>query len=158
LFALTPPRPRRSSPSNLSYWFGYLLNEQPFVAFYWLLASTLLAVGQGDVGTPVGGVAFGLAVLTTVGLGIVAWRGLRAGAAVEHALSEGLGPGWRTAIDPGLAARLRRRLPLGRILFAPFFVRRRDVERRANISYGDAGSSNLLDVYRHRSDSSGGLC
>ena len=77
-FALAPPRPRQSSPSKVSYWFGYLLNELPFVAFYWLLASTLLAVGQGDIDSPVGWVAFGLAVLTTVGLVVVAWRGLQA--------------------------------------------------------------------------------
>ena len=49
---------------------------------------------------------------------------------------------------PEIAGRLRRRLPLGRILFAPFVFRRRDVERVANISYGDAGKRNLLDVYR----------
>jgi acetyl esterase/lipase len=140
LFALVPPRPRRSSPSNMSYWFGYLLNELPFAAFYWLLASTLLAIGQGDVDTPVGRVAFGLAVLTTVGLGVVAWRGLRARSAVDHAVTEGLGAGWRAAI-----AAQRRRLP-----------RRRDVERVANISYGEAGSKNLLDVYRRRSHRSGG--
>jgi acetyl esterase/lipase len=151
LFALVPPRPRRSSPSNLSYWFGYLLNELPFVAFYWLLASTLLAVGQGDVDGPIGRVAFGLAVLTTVGLVVVAWRGLRARRAVDHALGEGLGADWRT----GVAAE-RRRLPFVRILLAPFFVRRRDVERVANISYGDAGSKNLLDVYRGRSHPAGG--
>ena len=156
LFALAAPRPRRSSPRNLSYWFAYLLNELPFVAFYWLLASTLLAVGQGDVDTPGGWAVFGLAVLTTVGLAVVAWRGLRARAAVDQALSEGLGAGWRSAIDAGLAARLRGRPPLVRILFGPFFVRRRDVERIANLSYGDAGSSNLLDVYRHRSRPSGG--
>ena len=156
LFALSPARPRRSSPSNLSYRFGFVLNELPFVAFYWLLASTLLAVGQGDVETPGGRAVFGLALLTTVGLGVVAWRGFRAGSAVDRALSEGLGAGWRTAIDPKLAARLRRRLPLVRILLAPFLVRRRDVERTANISYGDAGSKNLLDVYRHRSHPSGG--
>ena len=100
--------------------------------------------------------AFGLAVLTTIGLGVVAWRGLRAGPVGARALSEGLGAGWRTAVDPGIAARLRRRLPFASILFAPFFVRRRDVERIANVSYGDAGSSNLLDVYRHRSHPSGG--
>ena len=156
LFALAPPRPRRSSPSNMSYWFGYLLNELPFVAFYWLLASTLLAVGQGDVDSPGGWVAFGLAVLTSVGLGVVAWRGFRAGPVVARALSDGLGAGWRTAVDAGIAARLRRRLPFASIVFAPFFVRRRDVERMANIRYGDAGSSNLLDVYRHRSHPSGG--
>ena len=156
LFALTPPRPRRSSPSNPSYWFGFMLNELPFVAFYWLLASTLLAVGQGDVDSTGGRAAFGLAVLTTVGLAVVVWRGLRAGAALEHALREDLGAGWRSAIDAEPAARLRRRLPLVRILLAPFLVRRRDVERIANISYGDAGSQNLLDVYCHRSEPSGG--
>ena len=24
----------------MSFWFGFLVNELPFVAFYWLLAST----------------------------------------------------------------------------------------------------------------------
>ena len=156
LFAVAPPRPRQSSPSNKSYWFGFLLNELPFVAFYWLLASTLLAFGQGDIGSPGGWVAFGVVVLATVGLVVVTRRGLRAGSAVDHALSAGLGAGWRAAIDAGMAARLRRRLPWARLLFGPFFVRRRDVERVANISYGDAGKRNLLDVYRHRSHPSGG--
>jgi acetyl esterase/lipase len=155
-FALAPPRPRQSSPSNLSFRFGYLLNELPFVAFYWLLASTLLAFGQGDLESPGGWVAFGLAVLTTVGLVVVAWRGLRAGPAVDRALREGLGAGWRTAIDAGMAAGLRRRLPFARILVGPFVVRRREVERVANISYGDTGRWNLLDLYRHRSHRSSG--
>ncbi len=151
LFAVAPPRPRQSSPSNMSYWFGFLLNELPFAAFFLLLASTLLAFGQGDIESPGGWVVFGLAVLTTVGLVVVAWRGLRTGPAIDHALSEGLGAGWRTAIDASMAARLRGRIPWARILFAPFFVRRHDVERVANIRYGNAGKSNLLDVYRHRS-------
>ena len=56
-----------------------------------------------------------------------------------------------TTIDPALAARLRRRLPFARILFWPFPVRGHDVERVANLSYGDEGKRNLLDVYRHRS-------
>jgi hypothetical protein len=60
VFALAPP-PRHSSPSNVSYWFGFLLNELPFVAFYWLLASTLIFVGRNDIDTAVGWVAFGVA-------------------------------------------------------------------------------------------------
>ena len=156
LFALAPPRPRRSSTTNVSYWFGFLVNELPFVVFYWLLASTLLALAQGDLASPLAWVALGLAVLTTLGLAVVAWRGLRAGPALDRALTERLGAGWRSAIDPRLAARLRRRLPLARILFAPFFFRRSDVQRIANISYGEAGKLNLLDVYRHRSQPSGG--
>jgi hypothetical protein len=59
LFALAPPRPRRSSTSNLSYWFGFLINELPFPAIWWLLASTLLAFGEGDVASPAGWAALG---------------------------------------------------------------------------------------------------
>src|SRR5262249_5003982 len=141
-FALAPPRPRRSSPSNRSYWFGFLINEVPFLAFYWLLASTLLAIAQGDIDSPVGWATFGLAVLTMAGLVVVAWRGRRAGPVVDRALRENLGAGMDNR---------PRRLPWGRILFAPWFVRRGDVERVANIRYGDAGEHNLLDLYCHRS-------
>jgi hypothetical protein len=95
-------------------------------------------------------VVFSLAVLTSTGLGVIAWRGWRAGAAVEGALSEGLGTGWRSHLDPEIAARLRRRLPWFRILFLPIFVRRRDIERLPDIRYGDAGRWNLLDLYRPR--------
>jgi hypothetical protein len=145
LFALAPLR-RPWPLGTMSYCFGLVLNELPFVAFYWLAASTLLAFIEDDVDSPVGWAAFGLAVVTTVGLVVVAWRGLRAGAAVDHALREGLGAGWRPAIDARMAAPLRRRLPWARILFRPFLVCRHDVERVRNISYGDAGRANLLDV------------
>ena len=93
----------------MSYWFGFLLNELPFVAFYWLLVSTLIAVGQGDIDSPVGWLAFGVAVVTTGGLAVVVVRGLRARPVLDRALSEGLGAGWRAAIDDALAVRLRRR-------------------------------------------------
>jgi len=36
----------------------------------------------------------------------------------------------------------------GRVLLAPFLMRRPDVTRIANLSYGDEGRKNLLDVYR----------
>lgn len=156
LFALAPPRPRRSSPSNLSFWWGFWLNELPFLGIWWLLAATLLAIGEGDIGSPGGRAVLGLAVLTMVGLLVVAWRGLKAGPVVDRALDEGLGPGWRAAVDAGTAAGRRRRLPWARILFWPFPVRPREVERVANLRYGDAGRWNLLDLYRHRSGPAGG--
>ena len=70
-------------------------------------------------------------------------------------MNAGLGAEWRAQIEPSTASPLRRRLPVARILFAPFCFRRRDVERVRNILYGDAGRANLLDVYRHRSHPSG---
>jgi acetyl esterase/lipase len=150
LLAVAPVR-RPSGLGRASWRFGFLVNELPFIAFYWLLASTLLAIAQGDLDSPVGWVAFAVALVATAGLTVVAWRGLQAGPAVDSAMTAGLGVGWRTSVDAGMTARLRRHLPFARILFGPFFVRRRDVERLADIGYDDAGVQNLLDVYRHRS-------
>ncbi|WP_433235178.1 alpha/beta hydrolase [Streptosporangium sp. CA-135522] len=155
VFALAPLR-RPRFLGAMSFRSGLVLNELPFLAFGWLLVSTLSTLGQGDIDAPGGWATVGLAVLTTAGLVVVARRGLLAGPVVDRALAEGLGNGWRAAVDPDMAVRLRRRLPLARILFRPFFVRRRDVERLANIGYGDAGKRNLLDVYRRRSRPSDG--
>lgn len=155
LFALVPPIPKHSSPSNISYWLGSLINELPFIALYWLLFSTGLAFYQGDIGSPGSWVVVGLAVLTACGLILIAKRGSRGESVIETALDEDLGDGWRYSLNNELKTDLRTKLPLGRILFAPFFVRNFRVKRNANISYGDAGKRNLLDVYHHRSTPAG---
>jgi acetyl esterase/lipase len=150
VFALAPLRQPRTL-ALLSWSLSLVINELPFLAFYWLLASTVLAFSEGDIDSPGGWVVFGLAGLTTVGLGVIAWRAWRAGPAVARALSENLGSGWRNELDPQLAARLRHHLPWLQILFFPILFRRHDVERLRNIPYGDAGRWNLLDLYRPRS-------
>ena len=155
LCALLPIQDGRTA-GLVSWLFGFLLNELPFVAFFWLAASTLLAAVQGDLASPIGLTAFGLAILTTGGLAVIVWRARQTRPVVEQALAMALGAGWRSCIDAGMVGRLRRRLPLSRILFGPFFVRRRDVRRVANIPYGDAGKRNLLDVYHHPGTPSGG--
>jgi len=155
LFALAPMRGGWIR-GRLSWMFGFILNELPFVAFAWLLASTLLAIAQGDLRSPMGWTAFGLALLTTAGLAVIVRRALRTRPAVQHALAIGLGAHWRTAIDAPMAGGLRRRLPLASIMFAPLLVRRRNVERVADIPYGEAGKWNRLDVYRDRARPSGG--
>jgi len=118
--------PQRRMPM-VSFWFGLVVNELPFLVFYLLLASTLLAFGQGDIDTPGGWVVVALAVLTTVGLGVLVAR-----------------------------AEPTRDLPWAGILLTPLGVRRRDVRRVPNLSYGPAGRRNLLDVYHHRDRPSGG--
>ncbi len=155
-FAIAPRRRRRPSRSNVSFWLGFLVNELPFIAFYWLVASTALAIGQGDIDTPVGWSAFGLAIVASAGLVVIVRRALQTRPILDEALDQGLGSAWQVRLDPATARRVRQRLPLAQILFAPFVFRRRDVERVANVSYGDAGRRNLLDVYRHRSHPSGG--
>ena len=152
LFALVP---QRSLP-NLSFRLGLLLDEVPIAGFYWLLVWTALAFAQGDINTAGGWATVGLAAAITAGLAAITRRQLQARPALEQAMAEALGPGWRTAIGPELAARLRRRLPLARILLLPLARRRRDVERVADIPYGDTGRRNLLDLYRHRTHHPGG--
>jgi acetyl esterase/lipase len=153
LLAVSRHRPRRSSPFRLSFFFGWLINW-PFVAFGVLVASTALAIAQSGVGSPVFWIGLGLAVLASAGLVVLERRARETGPALERALSKGLGAGWRDGVDAELAARLRRRPSLARILFAPIF-RRHAVERVANIRYGPAGRRNLLDLYRPRSHLSG---
>ena len=136
LFAVVPPRPRRSSRMRLSFWLGFAVNEVPFLAFYVLAASTALALAQGDIATPVGWIGLALAVLAAAGLVVVVLRAIGTGAVVDEALAAA-----------GLPTRTPHRLPL-RIFFWPFGWPHLGVERISNISYGDAGRANLLDVYR----------
>jgi hypothetical protein len=80
LFALAPQR----SVPNLSFRLGLLLNEVPIVGFYWLVIDTALAFAQGDINTAGGWATVGLAAVTTAGLAVIAWRGLRARPALEQ--------------------------------------------------------------------------
>ena len=47
LIALAPPRPPPLHPSTRASGCGYLRNELPFLAFYWLMAPTLLGLRPG---------------------------------------------------------------------------------------------------------------
>jgi acetyl esterase/lipase len=152
LSAVARHRPRRSSPFRLSYVTGLWLNW-PSVVFVLLVASTALAIAQSGAGLGFW-IGVGLAGLAIAGLVVLRRRARQTGPVVERALDEGLGPGWRDRVDPELAARLRRRPSLSRVLLAPFF-RGQGVERIANIRYGPAGRGNLLDLYRGRSHRSG---
>ena len=146
LGALAPPR-RPFILGALSFVAGFALNELPFIAAAWLVVSTLLALNQTGLGSPVGIAAAAVAILAMAGLLLVVRRALLTGPALERALTLGLGTGWRGNIAD---ARPRRRIMSGRVLFAPFLMRRPDVTRIANLSYGDAGRKNLLDVYHGR--------
>ncbi|MFI6519820.1 alpha/beta hydrolase [Spirillospora sp. NPDC050679] len=151
LFALRPV-PFERPLGRPSYYFGLAANELPFAALFWLLLlPTALAFAQGDIDSAGGWAIVALAAATTPGLAVIAHRALGDRARIARALDQGLGAGWRADLDADLASGLRRRPPLARILFLPILKRRGDVRRVANLSYGDAGRRNLLDLYHHRS-------
>ncbi len=153
-FALSPPRSPKAL-RRVGLRMGLLVNELPFIVVLWLLVATAMAVADGDASSAGGAAVLGLALLTVAGIAVVVWRASKTKAGVERALQEGLGRGWRKALPRATAGRLEQRPPVGRIVLAPFYVRRRDVRRDANIAYGDAGRRNRLDVYRHRSRPTG---
>ncbi|MEB3961683.1 alpha/beta hydrolase [Streptomyces kunmingensis] len=130
----------------MSFWFGLIINEVPFVGIYVLAASTALAAAQGDLDSAGAKVTAAVAAAATLGLAVCAWLGVRSAHVVGQALEQGLGTGWRDRVRTPL----RRHRPWLRILLLPAMMRRRDVRRIPNISYGDAGRRNLLDLYRRR--------
>ncbi|HST83957.1 MAG TPA: alpha/beta hydrolase [Kineosporiaceae bacterium] len=155
LFALRPV-PFSHPLGRPTYYFGLAANELPFAAFFWLLLlPTAMAFAEGDIDSAGGWAIVALAAVTTPGLAVIAHRALGDRARIGRALDQGLGAGWRATLDADLAAGLRRRPPLARILFLPILKRRPDVRRVANLAYGDAGRRNLLDLYHHRSRPSG---
>ncbi len=133
--------PSRSGLLGLLVWLvSAIPNESPFLAFYWLAGSTLLAYGQG--GLRGGGVwaALGLTAAPLVATPVLVRRSLRAAPALEQALGRPI----------------PRRPPWARVLFAPLPLFHPGVKRIANLSYGDAGRRNRLDVYRPRHGGGGG--
>jgi acetyl esterase/lipase len=147
LAAVAPPRRPRPAAS-VGFWLGYLVNEFPFFALCWLVASTRLALGNESLGSVAGLAVLGLAVLTACGLALVMWRAVLAGPVVARALTRDLGLNRLTgqSVDSPGGRRLR-----ARPVFWPLPLRPRAVQRIANVSYGPAGRRNRLDLYRHRS-------
>jgi len=92
LGAVAPPR-RPFIVGALSFVPGFALSELPFLAAAWLVVSTLLAMDQTGLGSPVGLAAVAVAVLAMAGLLLVVRRALLAGPALERALTAGLGAG-----------------------------------------------------------------
>ena len=111
-----------------------VVSELPFLVGYLLIASTVLALADGDLGSPAGAVGAVVALLALTGLVVIVRRALRAHSALRN------------------TGRPRR--PWGRILRAPFFPGRLDVVRVRGLAYGD-GPDRTLDVYHRRNRPAG---
>lgn len=111
-----------------------LVNELPFIVGAMLTASTVFALVEGDLATPAGAAAAGVALLALAGLAVVVRRATRA-----HTALGNVGPPNR---------------PWARILRSPFFPGRRDVVRTAR-AYGQ-DPRHTVDIY-HRRDRPTGM-
>ena len=152
LVALTLIAPRRPRwLASLAFRVAAAYNEAPFLFILVIVAASVAPIAGGQLESTGGLAVFGLTLLVIVGLLVIAWRGARERPVVERALDDGLGPGWRGSTDSRLLDGIRTRPPLARIMLMPIVLRPPDVARAHDIAYGNAGRSNLLDVYHHRS-------
>jgi acetyl esterase/lipase len=151
LVLLTLIAPRRPRPlAGLAYRVSSVYNEAPFPFIYLLAIFTAGPLIVGGVESAGEWLVLGLTVLVILGFLVIAWRGARERPIVERALDVGLGVGWPDHARPDLVEGIRKRPPLARILLMPFVFRPPKVKRVSNLSYGDAGRFNLLDLYRRR--------
>jgi acetyl esterase/lipase len=139
LVALRPPMPRSSSPFNLQFALGWLINEQPFLGLWWLLAGSLGALVRPPSG-PLWWVVAGLSAVDLLLLGRIAVRARSARPVLSAALADAFGPD---------AVPRYTRPSWWRILLLPFVAWRPDVRRVRNRRYGPA-RANRLDVYISR--------
>jgi acetyl esterase/lipase len=138
LVALRPPMPRRSSPFNLQFALGWLVNEQPFWGLWWLLLGSAALLTQPELDSPAWWVVAGVAALDLAVLVRIAVRARSARPALAAALECAFGAG---------AAPLATRPSWWRIALVPFVSWRPDVRRIRNRHYGRARRGNRLDVY-----------
>jgi len=148
-FALKPVR--RPAPVSLaSYLLGLVVNEIPFAIFLYVVIPVMTLAFADEHSRSM---AWGLdayLLLVTAGLAYIWWRQQDAVNEVEDAVDVGGTHHWVYPYAEEHSPVLSKAPGTVRILAAPFPVRRADVRRAGNISYGDAGRRNLLDVYHHR--------
>lgn len=141
LIALRPRLPRHSSPFNLQFALGYLINEQPFLGLVWLLLGTTGALTRPEPDSVLWWVAAGLTALAALVLVQLAVRTRTSKPALSAALESAFGPG---------AAPRFTRPPWWRIVPLPLLAWRPDVRRIRNRRYGPARRGHRLDLYVSR--------
>ncbi len=134
------PVPTRGPRATLTFVVESNANELPFLIVYALAASTLLAVIEHDIPSPVGWIGLGVALLTAVGLALVVRRALDTRSVLTDVLTYG------ARAEPP-----RAHVPLGRVLIAPLRCTSRSVKRTRDVSYGPMGRYNTFDLYRRPS-------
>ncbi|HEY1738722.1 MAG TPA: alpha/beta hydrolase, partial [Acidimicrobiia bacterium] len=141
------PRATRGPRASPAFVVESVANELPLPILYWLVATTLLAVAQGNIDTPVGWLGLAIAIAAAVAVGAVVQRARAARPALDAAFAAALGRDWLGGLAPTRPERTRRTV---QILIAPLRITPRTVRRARNVSYGPAGRANLLDLYRDR--------
>jgi acetyl esterase/lipase len=141
------PLRTRGALTAPSFMAGWLTSELSPHHFAWQLLATLVFAAAGALEAWPGWLGLGITLVSWGGLLGLALRGWHAGEEVEAGLCQGLGEGYRARIEPELAIRTERPLPLSRQL-NPFLLRERGVQRVPGLPYApEHGFRGQLDLY-----------
>ncbi len=139
----------------VSFFAGWPTGELALHHLAWQLGMTLVFAWAGALRAWPGLVGLVITLLSWLGLARCAVVARRAGAVVEQALREGLGPRYAEGI-PTRAVGPHPPAIDWRHVLVPFPIRHPEVERVRDIVYARAGGRDLkLDVYRHRNHPAG---
>jgi acetyl esterase/lipase len=138
-------------------WFlaGWLTGELAWFHLAWSLLLTVLVVLGGGLDSDAGRWGLVLFLFCWLGLAWLHVQAMNTGALLEAALRDALGKNYRGdipltrqhSLDAGLDTRAWMR---------PFRMRRPGVRVHRNISYGDQGLRNTLDIYQPEEPREGG--
>lgn len=124
---------------------GWLTSEMPLHAIGWQVAATLAHARKGALRTPSGLVGLGLSLGSWAALARIWSQSTEAPAIFARALEDGLGDELEHGRDPMPAtdpAVVRRRLVTG-----PMMTHAKVWRRERNVSYGEFGRRNQLDIW-----------
>jgi acetyl esterase/lipase len=151
LLVLWPPR-RPRGVAVAVFFVTHLVNELPGLALVALMGGTALVLADGDLTSAGGLVLLAVAAVTAAGLLEITRRGVLTASVVARALERDLDPNWCLLASSDGQARWRR---VVRELLAPLPLLPPNVERIKNVTYGEAGRRNRLDIYRRRGSAGG---
>ncbi|HET8986299.1 MAG TPA: alpha/beta hydrolase [Trueperaceae bacterium] len=143
---LTGPR-RPRALGTFTYMLSAAYNEVPFLFLFLLAISVVPEYLNGEALVTWDWIGVALAALLALGLLAIAWRGYKANGVIAPALDAGLGDGWRKRVAPERLVNLDEGPRWAKVLFMPFVLWRRGVERLGNVQYGP-DERNVLDIYR----------
>lgn len=156
LFVINAYRPLvKSGPLSVSAFFaGWLTAELPLQHVAWQLLATLAFIWLGALGAWPGLLGLGITLVSWTALVRLFAGARRAHEVMDRALTEALGSDYTSRIAPERLSPLDSSPPLAQLLL-PFAMRHPDVDRVADLQYGEFGRRNQLDVYRHRDGRAG---
>jgi acetyl esterase/lipase len=148
------PIVKRGPLSVSTFFAGWLTAELPLQHVAWHLAATAVFVWLGALRAWPGILGLGITLGSCLALIRLFAGARRAHEVMERSLSEALGVDYTARIAPERLSPLDAPPALTQIL-VPFAMSHRDVERIADISYGEHGRRNQLDIHRARKAGTG---